>query len=213
MMLAFLADSFDVPLTDLIVRFIFTSNPLLLNSLLSRINNNSNMVSIVTLQLFDRLLKTQHPLVLKVLLPEVHMETVITPGDYIDVFASQFKEPLPSMDVIMKSNQNGVNGAMMQDVEYEMMMTKEVKSQVEFDMNSQSEMVIENHLSFIKILLSRVRMFLRQSMEVNLEVTQIITTISMIASPSVFCTLFLTDNSSSFTREFTIVLFFQCDHL
>lgn len=213
MMLVFLADSFDVPLTDLIVRFIFTSNPLLLNSLLSRINNNSNMVSIVTLQLFDRLLKTQHPLVLKVLLPEVHTETVITPGDYIDVFATQFKEPLPSMDVIMKSNQNGVNGAMMQDVEYEMMMTKEVKSQMKFDMNSQSEMVVENHLSFIKILLSRVRMFLRQSMEVNLEVTQIITTISMIASPSVFHTLFLTDNSLSFTREFTIVVLLQCDHL
>lgn len=213
MMLVFLADSFDVPLTDLIVRFIFTSNPLLLNSLLSRINNNSNMVSIVTLQLFDRLLKTQHPLVLKVLLPEVHTETVIIPGDYIDVFATQFKEPLPSMDVIMKSNQNGVNGAMMQDVEYEMMMTKEVKSQMKFDMNSQSEMVVENHLSFIKILLSRVRMFLRQSMEVNLEVTQIITTISMIASPSVFRTLFLTDNSLSFTREFTIVVFLQCDHL
>ena len=213
MMLVFLADSFDVPLTDLIVRFIFTSNPLLLNSLLSRINNNSNMVSIVTLQLFDRLLKTQHPLVLKVLLPEVHTETVIIPGDYIDVFATQFKEPLPSMDVIMKSNQNGVNGAMMQDVEYEMMMTKEVKSQMKFDMNSQSEMVVENHLSFIKILLSRVRMFLRQSMEVNLEVTQIITTISMIASPSEFRTLFLTDNSLSFTREFTIVVFLQCDHL
>lgn len=210
MMLVFLADSFDVPLTDLIVRFIFTSNPLLLDSLLSRINNNSNMVSIVTLQLFDRLLKTQHPLVLKVLLPEVHQEPCVSPNDYIDVFASQFKEPLPSMDMRMKSGQNGVNTGVIQDVEYEMMMMKEVECQVKFD--NQSEMTMENHLSFIRILLSRVRMFLRQSMEVNLEVTQIITTISMIASPSTFCTLFLTDNPLSFTHEFAIVLLFQYDH-
>lgn len=210
MMLVFLADSFDVPLTDLIVRFIFTSNPLLLDSLLSRINNNSNMVSIVTLQLFDRLLKTQHPLVLKVLLPEVHQEPCVSPNDYIDVFASQFKEPLPSMDMRMKSGQNGVNTGVMQDVEYEMMMMKEVECQVKFD--NQTEMTMENHLSFIRILLSRVRMFLRQSMEVNLEVTQIITTISMIASPSTFCTLFLTDNPLSFTHEFAIVLLFQYDH-
>ena len=51
------------------------------------------------------------------------------------------------------------------------------------------------------VLLARVRMILRQSMEVNLEVTRLVATLAIVAPPNVFEALFLEAGEASFSAE------------
>ena len=63
----------------------------------------------------------------------------------------------------------------------------------------------QGHDSFLAQLLVRIRMFLRQSMEVNLEVTRLLTTLSIVTPTPLFVELFLSRSPVSFVRELDAV--------
>lgn len=198
----------DSPLINHLITFLFTSNSLLLNTLINRLNDINNTVAIVTMQLFNTLLQIQHPLVMKCLFPYVESTEKIEGSSYFELFMNNFQECLPHINTILKNDHHGNIGNIMKDIEYEMTAIQEVRKHLVIDENNQDNPNIilkdpQHELlstSFISILLSRLSMFLRQSMEVNLEVSQIITTISMIVDPALFTTLFLTKNSISFVQ-------------
>ena len=64
----------------------------------------------------------------------------------------------------------------------------------------------EDSTAFLTILRTRMQMMLRQAMEVNLQVTQLVTTIATIAPLDLFITLFLDAESPiSMTKELNTV--------
>ena len=211
----------DSPLMNHMITFLFTSNSLLLTTLINRLNDINNTVAIVTLQLFNTLLQTQHPLVMKYLLPHVESTEKLENSNYFQMFMDNFQECLPHINSILKNDHTGSVGNTMRDIEYEMAVIQEVRRHlVNVDIDNKNDNqdncnITINYTqekltsSFINILLSRICMFLRQSMEVNLEVSQIITTISMVADPSLFTTLFLTKNSISFVQQLNKVFIFD----
>lgn len=188
------------PLIDLIATFLCgetTRQPLLFPTLLSRINNNSNDVSIATMQLFDVLLKAQHPAVLAHLLPEVETMEHLDSQEFFSIFASSFTKPLPNLDRL----QRGEPCLYQQDVEYIAAVAQRCK-QARVDRTSPSV----SNSPFLSVLLTRAQMLLRQSMEVNLEVTQLVTTVATITPLALFETLFISQKSPmSFTKELSIV--------
>lgn len=228
------------PLIDLIASFVCgekTRQPLLFPTLLSRINNNSNDVSIATMQLFDVLLKSQHPVALSHLLLRVRAESV-DPKLFFQLFSAQFTQPLPYVEQLMRGH-----SPYQQDVEYAAAFTRQCRkgrmeegSEVEKedgdvekenkntsenntdrteksdDNNKEMEEPTspiaqsENSTAFLTILRTRVQMMLRQAMEVNLQVTQLVTTIATIAPLDLFVTLFLNAESTiSITKELNTV--------
>ena len=238
------------PLIDLIASFVCgekTRQPLLFPTLLSRINNNSNDVSIATMQLFDVLLKSQHPVALSHLLLRVRAESV-DPTLFFQRFSDQFVQPLPYMEQLMRGH-----SLYQQDVEYAAAFTRQCrrgregsvenekgdkenekgsvenekgdkKNEVgdkenentntrENEQNAISKLSTtpsssqsEDSTAFLTILRTRVQMMLRQAMEVNLQVTQLVTTIATIAPLDLFITLFLDAESPiSMTKELNTV--------
>lgn len=224
------------PLIDLIASFVCgekTRQPLLFPTLLSRINNNSNDVSIATMQLFDVLLKSQHPVALSHLLLRVRAESV-DPTLFFQRFSDQFVQPLPYMEQLMRGH-----SLYQQDVEYAAAFTRQcrrgregsVENEVgdkenekgseenentntrENEQNAISKLSTtpsssqsEDSTAFLTILRTRVQMMLRQAMEVNLQVTQLVTTIATIAPLDLFITLFLDAESPiSMTKELNTV--------
>ena len=188
------------PLIDLIATFICgetTRQPLLFPTLLSRLNNNSNEVSIATMQLFDVLLKAQHPAVLTHLLPKVEAVESVESREFFSIFSSSFSKPLPNHDRL----QYGETSLYQQDVEYIAAIAQRCRqARAETPSSSASDS------SFLSVLLTRAQMLLRQPMEVNLEVTQLVTTIATIAPLALFETLFIIPESPiSFTRELSRV--------
>ena len=224
------------PLIDLIASFVCgekTRQPLLFPTLLSRINNNSNDVSIATMQLFDVLLKSQHPVALSHLLLRVRAESV-DPTLFFQRFSDQFVQPLPYMEQLMRGH-----SLYQQDVEYAAAFTRQCRRGREGSVenekgdnenekgkeenentntreNEQNAISIlsttpsssqsEDSTAFLTILRTRVQMMLRQAMEVNLQVTQLVTTIATIAPLDLFITLFLDAESPiSMTKELNTV--------
>lgn len=224
------------PLIDLIASFVCgekTRQPLLFPTLLSRINNNSNDVSIATMQLFDVLLKSQHPVALSHLLLRVRAESV-DPTLFFQRFSDQFVQPLPYMEQLMRGH-----SLYQQDVEYAAAFTRQCRRGREGSVenekgdnenekgseenentntreNEQNAISIlsttpsssqsEDSTAFLTILRTRVQMMLRQTMEVNLQVTQLVTTIATIAPLDLFITLFLDAESPiSMTKELNTV--------
>ena len=188
------------PLIDLIATFICgetTRQPLLFPTLLSRLNNNSNEVSIATMQLFDVLLKAQHPAVLTHLLPKVEAVESVESREFFSIFSSSFSKPLPNHDRL----QYGETSLYQQDVEYIAAIAQRCRQAREETPSSSA-----SDSSFLSVLLTRAQMLLRQPMEVNLEVTQLVTTIATIAPLALFETLFIIPESPiSFTRELSRV--------
>lgn len=238
------------PLIDLIASFVCgekTRQPLLFPTLLSRINNNSNDVSIATMQLFDVLLKSQHPVALSHLLLRVRAESV-DPTLFFQRFSDQFVQPLPYMEQLMRGH-----SLYQQDVEYAAAFTRQCRRGREGSVenekgdkenekgseenekgdkknevgdkenentntreNEQNAISIlsttpsssqsDDSTAFLTILRTRVQMMLRQAMEVNLQVTQLVTTIATIAPLDLFITLFLDAESPiSMTKELNTV--------
>lgn len=224
------------PLIDLIASFVCgekTRQPLLFPTLLSRINNNSNDVSIATMQLFDVLLKSQHPVALSHLLLRVRAESV-DPTLFFQRFSDQFVQPLPYMEQLMRGH-----SLYQQDVEYAAAFTRQCRRGREGSVenekgdnenekgseenentntreNEQNAISIlsttpsssqsEDSTAFLTILRTRVQMMLRQTMEVNLQVTQLVTTIATIAPLDLFITLFLDAESPiPMTKELNTV--------
>lgn len=238
------------PLIDLIASFVCgekTRQPLLFPTLLSRINNNSNDVSIATMQLFDVLLKSQHPVAISHLLLRVRAESV-DPTLFFQRFSDQFVQPLPYMEQLMRGH-----SLYQQDVEYAAAFTRQCRRGREGSVenekgdkenekgkeenekgdkknevrdkenentntreNEQNAISIlsttpsssqsEDSTAFLTILRTRVQMMLRQAMEVNLQVTQLVTTIATIAPLDLFITLFLDAESPiSMTKELNTV--------
>lgn len=240
------------PLIDLIASFVCgekTRQPLLFPTLLSRINNNSNDVSIATMQLFDVLLKSQHPVALSHLLLRVRAECV-DPKLFFQLFSAQFVQPLPYVDQLVRGHspyqqdveyaaaftrqcrkgrveegeENGekeriesgekenVGSGEKESMESEEGVEKEKTNDVIAEKNTRDEATSPNPQqnadspAFLTILRTRVQMMLRQAMEVNLQVTQLVTTIATIAPLDLFITLFLNAESSlSVTRELNAV--------
>lgn len=238
------------PLIDLIASFVCgekTRQPLLFPTLLSRINNNSNDVSIATMQLFDVLLKSQHPVALSHLLLRVRAESM-DPTLFFQRFSDQFVQPLPYMEQLMRGH-----SLYQQDVEYAAAFTRQCrrgregseenekgdnenekgkeeneKGDKENEKGSEenentntreneqnaisilsttpSSSQSEDSTAFLTILRTRVQMMLRQAMEVNLQVTQLVTTIATIAPLDLFITLFLDAESPiPMTKELNTV--------
>ena len=224
------------PLIDLIASFVCgekTRQPLLFPTLLSRINNNSNDVSIATMQLFDVLLKSQHPVALSHLLLRVRAESM-DPTLFFQRFSDQFVQPLPYMEQLMRGH-----SLYQQDVEYAAAFTRQCRRGREGSVENEkgdkenekgseenentntreneqnaisklsttpSSSQSEDSTAFLTILRTRVQMMLRQAMEVNLQVTQLVTTIATIAPLDLFITLFLDAESPiSMTKELNTV--------
>ena len=224
------------PLIDLIASFVCgekTRQPLLFPTLLSRINNNSNDVSIATMQLFDVLLKSQHPVALSHLLLRVRAESM-DPTLFFQRFSDQFVQPLPYMEQLMRGH-----SLYQQDVEYAAAFTRQCRrgregseenekgdnenekgkeenekgdkenekgSAISILSTTPSSSQSEDSTAFLTILRTRVQMMLRQAMEVNLQVTQLVTTIATIAPLDLFITLFLDAESPiSMTKELNTV--------
>ena len=224
------------PLIDLIASFVCgekTRQPLLFPTLLSRINNNSNDVSIATMQLFDVLLKSQHPVALSHLLLRVRAESM-DPTLFFQRFSDQFVQPLPYMEQLMRGH-----SLYQQDVEYAAAFTRQCRRGREGSVENEkgdkenekgseenentntreneqnaisklsttpSSSQSEDSTAFLTILRTRMQMMLRQAMEVNLQVTQLVTTIATIAPLDLFITLFLDAESPiSMTKELNTV--------
>ena len=100
-----------------------------------------------------------------------------------NAFESSFKESLPTKELINGRPSEKMKN-MMNDVEYEVISIAMTKVQ-EADTSSEGIATC-----FVKNLLSRLSKFLRQPINVNLAVSQVVTTLSMIVSPSLFDRLF-----------------------
>ena len=188
------------PLIDLIATFICgetTRQPLLFPTLLSRLNNNSCEVSIATMQLFDVLLKTQHPAILAHLLPNMETVKTVESREFYSIFSSSFSKPLPNHDRLPYDE----SSLYQQDVEYIAAVAQRCRQARE-----EPSLCPVSESSFLSVLLTRTQMLLRQPMEVNLEVTQLVTTVATVAPLALFESLFIIPESSmSFTRELSRV--------
>lgn len=201
LLLSLLLPTPSSPLIDLMVRFLCgesSRQPILFQVLLSRVNCNSNDVSIATMQLFDMLLRSQHPLVVRALLP-APPSLQAPQSDLLSVFARQFRMALPKIDRFLKETADGATQNVQNDVEHEFALAQQYRK------GREPSAAAGGSEGFLRVLLTRVRMFLRQSMEVNLEVTRLVSTLAVIASPELFAMLFLERESLSLVTEFDVV--------
>ena len=254
------------PLLDLLLRFLFASDsPLLFPSLLARINSNSRALSIATLHLFNELLKSQHPVVMKALLPVVEADAVPC-GQFYEAFCAVFTEPLPcgplekkptsavasclsdvehaaaaaqacravelaveSIGEEEKGAMKGEKGAMKEEkgaMKEEKGAMKEDKGAMKEDKPAEPEANKEETPApqptrpgettrqtasdtpttpFLEVVTARLRMLLRQPLEINLEVTQIIATLAIVAPAPLFSKLFLSAAPHSIAWELNAV--------
>lgn len=247
------------PLLDLLLRFLFASDsPLLFPSLLARINSNSRALSIATLHLFNELLKSQHPVVMKALLPVVEADAVPC-GQFYEAFCAVFTEPLPcgplekkptsavasclsdvehaaaaaqacrAVELAVEPAVKEEKGAMKEDkgaVKEEKGAEKEEKPAGNEDKPAEPEANKEETPApqptrpgettrqtasdtpttpFLEVVTSRLRMLLRQPLEINLEVTQIIATLAIVAPAPLFSKLFLSAAPHSIAWELNAV--------
>lgn len=233
------------PLLDLLLRFLFASDsPLLLPSLLARINSNSRALSIATLHLFNELLKSQHPVVMKALLPVVEADAVPC-GQFYEAFCAVFTEPLPCGPLEKKPT--SAVASCLSDVEHaaaaaqacravelavesigeeEKGVMKEDKGAMKEDKPAEPEANKEETPApqptrpgettrqtasdtpttpFLEVVTARLRMLLRQPLEINLEVTQIIATLAIVAPAPLFSKLFLSAAPHSIAWELNAV--------
>ena len=240
------------PLLDLLLRFLFASDsPLLFPSLLARINSNSRALSIATLHLFNELLKSQHPVVMKALLPVVEADAVPC-GQFYEAFCAVFTEPLPcgplekkptsavasclsdvehaaaaaqacrAVELAVEPAVKEEKGAMKEEKGAE----KEEKPAGNEDKPAEPEANKEETAApqptrpgettrqtasdtpttpFLEVVTSRLRMLLRQPLEINLEVTQIIATLAIVAPAPLFSKLFLSAAPHSIAWELNAV--------
>ena len=240
------------PLLDLLLRFLFASDsPLLFPSLLARINSNSRALSIATLHLFNELLKSQHPVVMKALLPVVEADAVPC-GQFYEAFCAVFTEPLPcgplekkptsavasclsdvehaaaaaqtcrAVELAVESIGEEEKGAMKEDKGA----MKEDKGAMKEDKPAEPEANKEETPApqptrpgettrqtasdtpttpFLEVVTARLRMLLRQPLEINLEVTQIIATLAIVAPAPLFSKLFLSAAPHSIAWELNAV--------
>ncbi|KAK8822942.1 hypothetical protein WA556_001833 [Blastocystis sp. ATCC 50177/Nand II] len=250
------------PLLDLLLRFLFASDsPLLFPSLLARINSNSRALSITTLHLFNELLKSQHPVVMKALLPVVEADAVPC-GQFYEAFCAVFTEPLPcgplekkptsavasclsdvehaaaaaqacrAVELAVESIGEEEKGAMKEEkgamkeekgaMKEEKGAVKEEKGAVKEDKPAEPEANKEETPApqptrpgettrqtasdtpttpFLEVVTARLRMLLRQPLEINLEVTQIIATLAIVAPAPLFSKLFLSAAPHSIAWE------------
>ena len=247
------------PLLDLLLRFLFASDsPLLLPSLLARINSNSRALSIATLHLFNELLKSQHPVVMKALLPVVEADAVPC-GQFYEAFCAVFTEPLPcgplekkptsavasclsdvehaaaaaqacrAVELAVESIGEEEKGAMKGEkgaMKEEKGAMKEDKGAMKEDKPAEPEANKEETPApqptrpgettrqtasdtpttpFLEVVTARLRMLLRQPLEINLEVTQIIATLAIVAPAPLFSKLFLSAAPHSIAWELNAV--------
>ena len=240
------------PLLDLLLRFLFASDsPLLFPSLLARINSNSRALSIATLHLFNELLKSQHPVVMKALLPVVEADAVPC-GQFYEAFCAVFTEPLPcgplekkptsavasclsdvehaaaaaqacrAVELAVEPAVKEEKGAMKEDKGA----MKEDKGAMKEDKPDEPEANKEETPApqptrpgettrqtasdtpttpFLEVVTARLRMLLRQPLEINLEVTQIIATLAIVAPAPLFSKLFLSAAPHSIAWELNAV--------
>ena len=240
------------PLLDLLLRFLFASDsPLLFPSLLARINSNSRALSIATLHLFNELLKSQHPVVMKALLPVVEADAVPC-GQFYEAFCAVFTEPLPcgplekkptsavasclsdvehaaaaaqacrAVELAVESIGEEEKGAMKEDKGA----MKEDKGAMKEDKPAEPEANKEETPApqptrpgettrqtasdtpttpFLEVVTARLRMLPRQPLEINLEVTQIIATLAIVAPAPLFSKLFLSAAPHSIAWELNAV--------
>lgn len=199
------------PFIERIIQFLFASESLLLSTLISRINNHNPAISILTLQLFNALFRTQHPLVLSSLLwnglqteaeqSEQSEQTI----DSFALFAACFTNGLPNKELELSGSPTEAVKNMMNDVDVERVAIAEGRmTQME-----STQKGVSTH--FLKNLISRVKMFLRQPMMVNLAVSQLITTLSIIVSPDLFLLLFTDRHPLSITPVLSqVCLWMDC---
>lgn len=233
------------PLLDLLLRFLFASDsPLLFPSLLARINSNSRALSIATLHLFNELLKSQHPVVMKALLPVVEADAVPC-GQFYEAFCAVFTEPLPCGPLEKKPTSavasclsdvehaaaaaqacRAVELAVEPAVKEEKGAMKEDKGAMKEDKPAEPEANKEETPApqptrpgettrqtasdtpttpFLEVVTARLRMLLRQPLEINLEVTQIIATLAIVAPAPLFSKLFLSAAPHSIAWELNAV--------
>ena len=233
------------PLLDLLLRFLFASDsPLLFPSLLARINSNSRALSIATLHLFNELLKSQHPVVMKALLPVVEADAVPC-GQFYEAFCAVFTEPLPCGPLEKKPTSavasclsdvehaaaaaqacRAVELAVEPAVKEEKGAMKEDKGAMKEDKPDEPEANKEETPApqptrpgettrqtasdtpttpFLEVVTARLRMLLRQPLEINLEVTQIIATLAIVAPAPLFSKLFLSAAPHSIAWELNAV--------
>ena len=247
------------PLLDLLLRFLFASDsPLLFPSLLARINSNSRALSIATLHLFNELLKSQHPVVMKALLPVVEADAVSC-GQFYEAFCAVFTEPLPcgplekkptsavasclsdvehaaaaaqacrAVELVVESIGEEEKGAMKEDkgaMKEDKGAMKEEKGAMKEDKPAEPEANKEETPApqptrpgettrqtasdtpttpFLEVVTARLRMLLRQPLEINLEVTQIIATLAIVAPAPLFSKLFLSAAPHSIAWELNAV--------
>ena len=264
MMVAYLLPTPSSPLLDLLLQFVCgdSASSLLLPVLISRVNCNSSTVSIVTMHLFNELLKSQHPSVFAALLPVPEAQEPVPQSCYLDTFSSLFQDPLPCASQLGVSqssvtlpqsgatlsqsgvtlSQSGATPSQSSTVDASQTVTTPTQqptstppqrtititpsqssttspstiskymSDMEFEVASvhscrppQHDCQQQGHDAFLTQLLARIRMFLRQSMEVNLEVTRLLTTLSIVAPTPLFVELFLSRSPFSFVRELDAV--------
>lgn len=247
------------PLLDFLLRFLFAGDsPLLLPSLLARINSNSRALSIATLHLFNELLKSQHPVVMRALLPAVEADAVPC-GQFYEAFSAVFTEPLPCGPLEKKPAP--AVASCLSDVEHaaaaaqacrigepaveeekgaveeekcvvdgnkgvgeeEKPVGDEEKGAVEEEKPAEPETCKEETAApqptqptgetthqtpttpFLDVVTTRLRMLLRQPLEINLEVTQIVATLAIVAPAPLFARLFLSAAPHSIAWELNAV--------
>ena len=106
---------------------------------------------------------------------------------------------LPKIDRFVRETSDSATQNVRNDVEHEFAVAQQYRKGRE----RAAETVGSER--FLRVLLARIRMFLRQSMEVNLEVTRLVSTLAVIASPELFAMLFLERESLSLVTEFDVV--------
>lgn len=200
LLLSLLLPSPSSPLIELLVRFLCgetSHQKLLFPTLLHRINCNATAVSIATMQLFDALLRSQHPVVFRTLLPSLPPPAPLSSPapSLLSRFAQQFHTPLPQIDRFLAKGAALCAPLVHSDVEHEFAVLQRYRQG-----RASSDAPSEGGL-FIAVLLARVRMILRQSMEVNLEVTRLVATLAIVAPPALFEALFLQPGEASFCAE------------
>lgn len=163
-------------------------------------NCNATAVSIATMQLFDTLLRSQHPVVFKTLFPALSPSPSPSPSSspsasLLSRFAQQFHTPLPQIDRFLAKDASLCAPLVHSDVEHEFAVLQRYRHGVP---SADAE---AGGGEFVAVLLARVRMILRQSMEVNLEVTRLVATLAIVAPPQVFEALFLEAGEISFSAE------------
>ena len=201
LLLSLLLPSPSSPLIELFVRFLCgetAHQSILFPTLLQRVNCNATAVSIATMQLFDTLLRSQHPVVFKTLFPALSPSSKppLSPSlSLLARFAQQFHTPLPQIDRFLSKDASFCAPLVCSDVEHDFALLQRYRQG-----RDSGDGHVEGEL-FLAVLRARVRMILRQSMEVNLEVTRLVATVAIVAPTALFEALFLEAREVSFSAE------------